>query len=76
MRCWTCKDNAVGTCRFCGRATCEDHTGTRPFVLNVIDDRIPARGLLVEDALHCGRCFVHPDPVELTGLTGTTGLER
>jgi hypothetical protein len=58
----------MGMCRFCGRATCDEHTGTRPFVLGVLDDRIPVRALMVEDALHCGRCIVNPEPVELPGL--------
>ena len=69
MNCWHCKLPAVGTCRFCGRAVCEDHVQTKPFVLTL--DRTTAgvsRVLVVEDALFCGVCKPRPEPVELPEL--------
>lgn len=68
MDCWHCRRTAVGVCRFCGRGVCENHAGTRPFILDVIDNRTPTRALVVEDALHCGSCTPRPDPVELPEL--------
>ena len=68
MDCWHCRRTAVGTCRFCGRAVCENHAKTRPFILDVLDGRAPSRALVVEDALHCGACTPRPDPVELPEL--------
>jgi len=66
--CWTCKRTAVGVCRFCGRGTCEDHTQTRAYILELfVREGIP-NALVVEDALHCGRCTVRPDPVPLAEL--------
>jgi len=68
MDCWHCRRTAVGVCRFCGRGVCENHAGTRPFILDVIDNRVPTRALVVEDALHCGSCRPRPDPVDLPEL--------
>lgn len=62
MLCWTCTEPATGTCRFCGRGVCRTHAEHQPFVLSVLDDRIPARSTVVEDALHCGRCSVRVEP--------------
>ena len=70
MNCWHCKQSAVGCCRFCGRAVCEDHLTMRPSPLAVYRGG-PAdqpRTLVVEDALHCGACRPRPDPVELPEL--------
>ncbi len=66
--CWTCKRTAVGSCRFCGRGTCEDHAQTRAFILDVFDRAGVPNALVVEDALQCGRCTVRPDPVALPEL--------
>ncbi len=68
MDCWHCKRNAVGICRFCGRAVCENHVQTRPFILDVITNREPARALVVEDALFCGVCTPRSAPVDLPEL--------
>jgi hypothetical protein len=69
MNCWHCQLVAVGTCRFCGRALCENHVQTKPFVMTL--DRTKegiSRVLVVEDALYCGVCRPRPDPVELPEL--------
>ena len=70
MDCWHCRKTALGACRFCGRGICEDHTETRPFILSVYRGGAgdKPRALVVEDALHCGKCSPRPSPVELTEL--------
>jgi len=47
---------------------CENHAGTRPFILELLEHRQPTRALVVEDALHCGSCHPRPDPVDLPEL--------
>ena len=69
MFCWHCKTPAVGGCRFCGRALCEAHVDTKPFVLAL--DRTTdgvSRTLVVDDALFCGVCTPRPAPVEVPEL--------
>jgi hypothetical protein len=68
MECWHCRRVAIGTCRFCGRAICENHIETRPYILEVLGNREPVRALVVEDALACGACHPRPDPVDLPEL--------
>lgn len=68
MDCWHCRRTAVGVCRFCGRAVCENHAATRPYLLEVLDNATPVRALVVEDALYCGACTPRPDPVDLPEL--------
>ncbi len=62
MECWHCRRVAIGTCRFCGRAICENHIQTRPYILEVLDRTEPVRALVVEDALHCGAATPAPTP--------------
>jgi len=69
MLCWHCRVAAIGTCRFCGRAVCNEHVRTQPFILTL--DRTVhgvTRALVVEDALHCGACRPRSDPLELPEL--------
>jgi hypothetical protein len=68
MDCWHCRRTAVGVCRFCGRAVCEDHVETMPFVLELYRPRDVTKALVVEDALYCGACTPRPDPVDLPEL--------
>jgi hypothetical protein len=68
LECWHCRKVAVGTCRFCGRAVCENHAQTRPYILDILERTEPVRALVVEDALHCGACHPRPDPIELPEL--------
>ena len=68
MDCWHCRTTAVGICRFCGRAVCEDHAKTQPYILDLFRGTGPTRALVVEDALFCGKCTPRPDPVDLPDL--------
>jgi hypothetical protein len=66
MDCWHCRRSAIGTCRFCGRAICENHVQTRPYILELLSD--PTRAIVVDDALFCGACHPRPSLVELPEL--------
>lgn len=70
MICWHCRQNAVGTCRFCGRGICEDHVQTRPYPIAVYrgGPHNGPRVLVVEKALYCGACVPRPQPIDLTEL--------
>ena len=68
MDCWVCRRTAVGSCRFCGRGTCEDHAQEKPYVLELFRGAEGTKALVVEDAIHCGRCRVRPDPIPLPEL--------
>jgi len=46
MNCWHCQRTAVATCRFCGRAVCENHVTTRPFILELLERSEPVRALV------------------------------
>ena len=63
MDCWHCRRNAVGVCRFCGRAVCENHVKTKPYILELFRQNDATKALVVEDALFCGACTPRPDPV-------------
>lgn len=68
MRCWVCGGTAEGVCRFCGRAVCKQHARTKPFLFEAWERDGALVGLAVEDALHCGVCRVHAEPVPLDFL--------
>jgi hypothetical protein len=68
MDCWHCRRTAVGVCRFCGRAVCEDHVMTQPYILQLFKTTEVTRSLVVEDAVYCGACNPRSDPVELPEL--------
>ena len=68
MDCWHCRRAAVASCRFCGRAVCENHVQTRPYILELFKSKGVSHALVVEDAIHCGACAVRPDPIELPEL--------
>ncbi len=69
MDCWSCEKGAVGSCRFCGRAVCKEHAKTMPFILSLYAGKGGVtKGVVVEDALHCGVCKPRGDPVELPEL--------
>jgi hypothetical protein len=65
--CWHCRKTAVGVCRFCGRAVCEDDAQTRPYILELFK-RETTQAIVVEDALFCGACTPRPDPINLPEL--------
>jgi hypothetical protein len=69
VNCWHCRRTAVAICRFCGRAVCEDHAETAPFVLDLYTGKAGnTRALVVEDAISCGACTPRPSPVDLPEL--------
>ncbi len=47
---------------------CKAHVRTRPFLFEAWEHAGALRGLAVEDALHCGVCKVHPEPIDLDFL--------
>lgn len=70
MTCWFCANAARGCCRFCGRGLCENHAAFGPYLLAVSrsDSRGRTEGLVVGDALQCGTCKPHPQPVAMPEL--------
>ncbi len=68
MNCFNCKRTAVGTCRFCGRAMCENHVNTKPCILELFQPGGHTKALVVDDALHCGACHPRPHPLDLPEL--------
>ena len=64
MRCWACGAEADGICRFCGRGVCKTHARARAFLFEAWDDAGTLRALAVEDALSCGVCRVHAQPID------------
>lgn len=66
MKCWFCDKPARGTCRFCGRAVCEDHASEMPFILTIYvgENRVP-KAVVVANALWCGQCRPQPEPIEM-----------
>jgi hypothetical protein len=69
MRCHACGDDAIGVCRFCGRAVCDDHHRTMPYIMTVYrgEDEIP-KAVVVADALFCGTCRPQPEPIPMPEL--------
>ena len=65
MRCWIGGEEAEGVCRFCGRGVCKTHAQTKAFLLEVWQDGEHLRALAVQDALYCGVCQLHPDPIDV-----------
>jgi hypothetical protein len=72
--CWVCGGAATGVCRFCGRAVCKEHARTRPFLFEAWDEPGSLWGLAVADALHCGVCKVHNQPIEVSFLRGRSDV--
>jgi hypothetical protein len=58
----------VATCRFCGRAICEDHVQVHPYILELFRSQDVTKALVVEDAVFCGACTPRPAPLELPEL--------
>lgn len=58
MTCWFCAEGSKGTCRFCGRGSCEDRVRFGPYLVEVhrSTERDRTEALVVEDALQCGTC--------------------
>jgi hypothetical protein len=69
MNCWHCDRPAHGTCKFCGRAVCREHTQTLPHIVDVFHTKSGAyRALVVGDALYCGVCDPKEDPISMDVL--------
>jgi hypothetical protein len=68
MDCWHCRRTAVATCRFCGRAVCEDHVQVHPYILELFRSQDTTKALVVEDAVFCGACTPRPAPLDLPEL--------
>jgi hypothetical protein len=68
MDCWHCRRTAVATCRFCGRAICEDHVQVHPYILELFKSQDVTKALVVEDAVFCGACTPRPAPLDLPEL--------
>jgi hypothetical protein len=73
--CWHCRRTAVATCRFCGRAVCEDHVQARPYILEVFRTGGVPKALVVEDAVHCGACTPRPDPLAIPEIDEAPGQD-
>lgn len=69
MKCFSCENEARAVCRFCGRAVCEEHVKSRPFVQAVYlgSQGIP-KVIAVKDAVYCGICVPAPLPIEMPEL--------
>lgn len=58
----------MATCRFCGRAVCEDHVQVHPYILELFRSQDTTKALVVEDAVFCGACTPRPAPLDLPEL--------
>ena len=69
MQCTRCEKMAQATCRFCGRAVCNDHTQAMNYIITVYmgAENIP-KSLVVADAVFCGICKPQPEPLEMPYL--------
>lgn len=66
MLCFRCDKPARGTCRFCGRALCEDHWQRSPYIITVyVGEAQTPKAIVVGDALLCGACKPQPEPIEM-----------
>jgi hypothetical protein len=66
MKCWTCEEEARGTCQFCGRAVCREHVSTMPFILTIyVGENQTPKAIVVADALYCGECRPQPEPIAM-----------
>ena len=69
MNCWHCDRPAHGSCKFCGRGVCKEHTQTLPSIVCIFQIEEGAhKALVVGDALFCGVCQPREDPVDLPDL--------
>ena len=67
MRCWKCKNEAIGICRFCGRGVCSDHVLTTLYISSTYTDSDgDLNCLAVKDVLHCGKCKPIPTPIKVS----------
>lgn len=65
MNCWHCERPAHGSCRFCGRGVCKEHTKGMPFVIATYNEKDSVKAIVVEDVLFCGVCKPNEEPMDL-----------
>lgn len=68
MNCWMCEKGAQGSCRFCGRALCKEHSKTKAFILSVYNSFETPKAIVVSNTLFCGQCKPQPAPIEMPEL--------
>ncbi|MDX1523313.1 MAG: hypothetical protein R3264_16940 [Anaerolineae bacterium] len=66
MKCHKCENQAMGVCRFCGRAVCDDCYNEMPFILTVyVGEHETPKAVVVADSLWCGTCRPQPEPIPM-----------
>jgi len=69
MRCWKCKQEAIGICRFCGRGVCEEHYNSQMYIVSThSNSKDELNCLAVKGVLSCGKCQPIPKPVKISQL--------
>jgi len=68
MKCWKCGEEAVGVCKFCGRALCKKHAKTSVYLITSYDDIECTKVVAVANVLFCGECKPHPKPIPMPEL--------
>lgn len=66
MVCHKCGQQAMGICKFCGRAVCANHHNQMPVILAVYVGRAQTpKTIVVAGALWCGVCQPQPEPIPM-----------
>jgi hypothetical protein len=69
MNCIHCNRTAHATCRFCGRAVCQNHIAEAPFIVGLYTSAEGVqKAIVVPDAVYCGKCKPREQPVALPEL--------
>lgn len=69
MNCVRCNRTALAVCRFCGRAVCQDHLETKPYIVSLYQGKGGIqKAIVVPDAIYCGLCKPHERPIPLPEL--------
>jgi len=69
MLCFRCDEQARGTCKFCGRALCENHKQGMPYIVTLyIGENQTPKAIVVADVLFCGTCKPQPEPIDMPEL--------
>ena len=59
----------MGVCAFCGRAVCETCYAPHVNLLTIfVGDKQTPKAIAVSNALWCGTCKPHPEPIEMPEL--------
>ena len=67
VKCFFDDNEAVGVCRFCGRAACKEHAEKRlPYISTIyVGASNTPKAVVVADALWCGHCKPEAQPVPM-----------